>query len=80
MRLVYLLDQPCDLLIQYVDGTWHVLEVKNPDHGHRKRLTKAQKLFWKLAEPPPPLVTSPSQAFAALGLVRVGDASPSQER
>lgn len=68
VRLVHRMDQPCDLLIQLTDGSWHLLEVKNREHGNRRRLTKAQKLFWKRALPAPPLVTSPSEALASLGL------------
>jgi len=70
VALVYLMDQPCDLLVQLEDGSWHPLEVKNTEHGEarRKPRSEAQKRFWTLAAPPPPIVATPLEAFRALGL------------
>ena len=65
--LVYLLDDPCDLLCQ-VGGKWTLMEVKNPE-GSGRRLTAKQREFWEVANPPPIVVENLVQALVALGLV-----------
>jgi len=71
VALVYLMDQPCDLLVQLEDGSWHLLEVKNIERGEARRKPdprNSQARFWKIAKPPPPIVATPFEAFRALGL------------
>lgn len=64
---VFLLDEPCDLLIQCVCGRWHVAEVKNPSivktrkKGTEGRTEKQQRTMGML-HAPIPIVQTPDEA------------------
>lgn len=66
--LVWIIGRPVDLLVWH-NGKWLVMECKTPVKGQYRprRDQKAQQAF--IAETGCPVVTSPEEALAALGIV-----------
>lgn len=65
---VYLHDRPVDLSVRY-RGIWYWLEVKTPGQSDHARERKAQREFIALHDVP--IVTTPTEALAAIGACRM---------